>query len=253
MTLTQSIALNWSGDGSAGINGSASASGDGVISNDVGLINGSKVVTVGIRSAGLGLLYLKATVAATLTFRDAGGTSVGAVTLVANTPYMWFNGLGTIPISADVATINCAATAEGTCYIRGIQDSTPATATAALTGTITSAVESDIVGGGKTIILTLTGATWVPSGAAFNAQRQAILNGLDSAQSEAAGWDAQLPSVPVTAVARTSDTVVTITLPALGSYSVTADETVTATIPTPATSADQAIVASPTFTITANS
>lgn len=253
MTLTQSIALNWSGDGSAGINGSVSGTGDGVIANDIGLINGSQAVPVGIRAGGLNLLYLKSDIACTVTFRDAGGGSVGAVTLVAAKPYIWHSGQGTIPISDDVATISATAAATGTLQLRGVQDSTPAIATAALTGTITSAVESDIVGGGKTIILTLTGATWQPAGAAFNNQRQAILNGLDSAQSEAAGWDAQLPTIAVSTVVRTSNSVVTITLPALGSYSVTANETITATIPASATTADQTIVASPTFTITANS
>ena len=64
---------------------------------------------------------------------------------------------------------------------------------ATLTGTITaSVVESDIVTGGKTIILTLTGDTWVAAGAAFNAQRQNIINGIDSAQAEATGWDAEV-------------------------------------------------------------
>ncbi len=38
----------------------------------------------------------------------------------------------------------------------------PAVVTVALTGTVTSSItESDIVTGGKTIILTVTGTTWV--------------------------------------------------------------------------------------------
>lgn len=55
-----------------------------------------------------------------------------------------------------------------------------APASAALTGTVTATIdESDIVTGGNTIILTLTGDTWVASGAAFEAQRQAIIDGLN--------------------------------------------------------------------------
>lgn len=123
-------------------------------------------------------------------------------------------------------------------------------ATAALTGTITTANEDDIRAGGKTIILTLTDDTWVASGATFNAQRQNIINGIDSAQSEATGWDAVVKAgLAVTDVARTSDTVVTITLPAFASYNITVSETVTATIPATALTAAEAIVASPTFSV----
>jgi hypothetical protein len=124
-------------------------------------------------------------------------------------------------------------------------------ASIALTGTITTAVESDIVTGGKTIILTITGDTWVTAGATFDAQRQNIINGLDSAQSEAGGWDAVVKAtMAVTAVVRTSDTVVTITLPAFATYAITANETITATVPSTALTGATQIVASPTFTIT---
>lgn len=123
--------------------------------------------------------------------------------------------------------------------------------TAALSGTITSATEQDIVDGGKTIVLTLTNDTFVASGATFNAQRQAIIDGLTSAQSEANGWNNVVKAgLAVTAVVRTSDTVVTITLPAFASYSVTANETITATLPAAALTLAAPIVAAPTFTIT---
>lgn len=124
---------------------------------------------------------------------------------------------------------------------------------AALTGTITSsATETDIVNGGKTIILTLTGDTWVASGATFDGQRQNIIDGIDSAQSEATGWDAEVKAnMAVTEVVRTSDTVVTITLAAQAAYNITATETITATIPATALTGNAALVASPTFTITA--
>jgi len=122
--------------------------------------------------------------------------------------------------------------------------------TAALTGTITSStLESDIVTGGKTIILTLTNAKWIASGS-FNAQRQNIINGLDSGGVEAGGWDAVVKATQgVSGVVRTSDTVVTITLDNFASYSITADETITATIPYSALENAMGIVASPTFTV----
>lgn len=121
----------------------------------------------------------------------------------------------------------------------------------ALTGTVTTATEADIVTGGKTIILTVSSDTWVTAGATFDAQRQNIINGIDSAQSEAHGWDAEVKAkIAVTDVVRTSATVVTITLDAEASYDITATETITATIPATALTGGNALVASPTFTIT---
>lgn len=125
-------------------------------------------------------------------------------------------------------------------------------ATAAVTGTITpSSTEADIVAGGKTIIITLTGDTWVASGATFDAQRQNIINGLDAASSPAGGWNNEVQAnANVTDVVRTSDTVVTITLEAFGSYDISSTETITVTVPSTAVSLGAAITASPTFTIT---
>jgi hypothetical protein len=125
--------------------------------------------------------------------------------------------------------------------------------TVALTGTVSdNATEAEIVAGGETAILTLTDDTWVASGATFNAERQAIIDGFDSAQAEAAGWNAEVRDKEgVTAVVRTSDTVVTVTFSAAGAYSITASETITVTVPASAlvTSADP-IVANITFTVT---
>ena len=122
---------------------------------------------------------------------------------------------------------------------------------AALTGTATASItETDVVTGSKTVILTLTGDTWVTTGATFDAQRQNIINGIDSAQAEATGWDAEVKAKEVVgAVVRTSDTVVTITLTAQAGYNITATETITATIPATALTGAAALVASPTFTV----
>lgn len=126
-------------------------------------------------------------------------------------------------------------------------------ATAALTGTITSATEADIVTGGKTIILTLTGDTWLAAGAlSFDLQRANIIAGLTSAGSELFGWN-NVPkaSQSVGGVVRTSNTVVTITMDAFATYNITSSETITVTIPGSALTAGAAIVAAPTFTISA--
>jgi hypothetical protein len=123
----------------------------------------------------------------------------------------------------------------------------------ALTGTIIGANENDIVAGGKTIILTITtGDSWVAAGGTFDAQRQNIINGLDSAQAEANGWDAVVKAtLGVAAVVRTSATVVTITLTAFATYNITASETITATVPATALTLNAAVVAAPTFSVAA--
>ena len=123
---------------------------------------------------------------------------------------------------------------------------------ATVSGTaIASITEADVVAGGKTIIITLTGDTWIAAGAAsFDLQRANILQGLDSAQGEALGWNLQVRDLEVvTAVVRTSDTVVTITLSAAALYDITAQETITVTVPSTAVVSGQSIVAAPTFTV----
>ena len=123
---------------------------------------------------------------------------------------------------------------------------------AALTGTITAGVtEADIVTGGKTLIITLTGDTWIAAGpGSFDLQRDEILAGIDSAQAEATGWDA-VPKAnqSLGGVVRTSDTVVTITWDAFATYNITAQETITVTVPSTAVVGTAAIIATPTFTV----
>ena len=122
---------------------------------------------------------------------------------------------------------------------------------AALTGTALAGItEADIVAGGKTIIITLTSDTWVAAGATFDAQRQNIINGIDSAQSEATGWDLVPKALQgVAGVVRTSNTIVTVTLDAFPTYNITAPETITATIPATAVVSGQSTVATPTMGI----
>lgn len=122
------------------------------------------------------------------------------------------------------------------------------------TGTaVATMTEVEAVAGGETIILTLSQGKWAKSGAVFDAARQAIIDGLDSAQSEAAGWNVEVRDNEVVgAVVRTSDTVVTITLTAAGSYAITATETITITVPAAAMEGQlQDVAATATFTVTA--
>lgn len=125
---------------------------------------------------------------------------------------------------------------------------------AAVTGTATATItEADVVAGGKTIIITLTNATWKAAGTGpigSIADTQAIIDGIDSAQSEAGGWDAVVkPGIEVTDVVRTSATVATITLDAEATYDITATETITVTVPTAALATGVGVIASPTFTV----
>lgn len=125
-------------------------------------------------------------------------------------------------------------------------------ASAAISGTITTGVnETDIVNGGKTLIITLTGDTWIAAGAlSFDLQRDEIIAGCDSAQSEATGWDlVPKASQSLGGVVRTSDTVVTITWDAFATYNITAQETITVTVPGTALTGGVSLVATPTFTI----
>jgi len=128
------------------------------------------------------------------------------------------------------------------------------TVLAAITGTATASItEADLVVGGRTVIITLTNETWATAGASFDAQRQAIINGLDSAQAEATGWNTVIRDAEVVgAVIRTSDTVVTITLSAAASYDITAAETITVTVPSSALVTSLVdVTGTPTFTVSA--
>jgi len=121
-----------------------------------------------------------------------------------------------------------------------------------LSGTLTQSADQDgIVSGGYTLILTAAGTTWIPTIGADNSYTTGLLAGIVSAQSETYGWD-NVVSAGLTYehVTRTSDTVVTITLPAFANYAITANETLTATIPADnLENATEALVASNTVQI----
>jgi hypothetical protein len=126
-----------------------------------------------------------------------------------------------------------------------ITNSTP---TAAITGTIQSGAasdETDIVSGGSTIVVTLTGDTWVVSdgtdGTNANdyliATADAILDGIghvsgdDDVADIIAAAKADVTNTDNDSVIRTSATVLTITLPAVSGYAIGADEVISLTVP----------------------
>ena len=92
-------------------------------------------------------------------------------------------------------------------------------------------VEADWVTGAVPIIITLTNGVWV-DGDDFDDARQDIIDGLDGSVAAGTGFDEKVRALlDVDDVVRTSDTVVTITTDPAPEYAITADETVTVTVP----------------------
>jgi len=128
---------------------------------------------------------------------------------------------------------------------------------AALTGTAVDGgvLESEIVTGGETIIITLTDDTWIAAGTGpigTTANTQALIDGIDGDVVGGTGWDAKVKStlVPADDVVRTSDTVCTVTLNAAADYAISSDETITVTIPAEVLTGGGEIVADSTFVVT---
>ncbi len=92
-------------------------------------------------------------------------------------------------------------------------------------------------------------AATVDSATGFNNTRRAILNRIVAIQNEATGFNALKGSIPLSAVERTSDTVVTVTLPALSTFDISSPEEWVVTVPGHATAGGADIVATPTVTI----
>lgn len=105
--------------------------------------------------------------------------------------------------------------------------------TAVTTGTAEpSLTESEVVAGGETIIITITGDTFVAAGAVFDATREYFFSFLDSDVGGTNGWNQLIrDNGNVTDVVRTSDTVVTITLSAYAAFTITVDNNISVTVP----------------------
>jgi len=124
----------------------------------------------------------------------------------------------------------------------------------ALTGTAIAGgvLESEIVTGSETVIITLTGDTWAATIAADNAITTAFLAAILGDLADAAGWNAQMALVHGD-LARTSATILTLTLPATAGYSITTgNETVTVPVQSDAV-AGGIVPVSKTFVITEGS
>ncbi len=131
----------------------------------------------------------------------------------------------------------------------------PGGVTCALSGTaLTDTIdEEDVVAGGKTIILTLTGDTFVTG----TASEDGIAGGTDSnIFTTGVNWDGLVKNdldntdVVLSTTTVTNDTA-TITLPPYGTYVTENQETITVTIPAASLTGGVEIIASPTFTVDA--
>ena len=133
-----------------------------------------------------------------------------------------------------------------------LEETTPAGPTVTVGGDFSGgATEASIKAGAQDLTLTLTNDTWAATAGDDNAITSAIIQGLDSAQSEAAGWNATIRDViDHTAVVRTSATVLTITIPQTAGYQITANETITVTVPASALVTSGSDVAASPFDIT---
>jgi len=127
------------------------------------------------------------------------------------------------------------------------------TPTVAASGTLTaSSTGSDVVAGGKTLILTLTNDIWATDVASNKTKREALLGGITASGTEAAQWTKVITALKANSapVLRNSDTVVTITLPAVTGYSITSAQVVSVTVPkTVLTVASTNVTLTPAFTI----
>ena len=117
----------------------------------------------------------------------------------------------------------------------------------AITGGMT---EEMMVNGGETVIITLSGDTWALTLGDNNATTTAFLAAITGDDAGSNGFDAEVALVHGNLV-RTSNTIMTLTIPAGASYAVATDETIT--VAPPASSVDDGIApATSTFDVTAN-
>jgi hypothetical protein len=145
-----------------------------------------------------------------------------------------YNISGTQTITLDTAALTSLVTVDG--MLKNSQPSftiTPSDTTAQLSGTALSAAESDIKAGGKTLVITLTDNQWADDIVSNKAKRDALFDGI-TARNEQAEWAKvtnALKAAGSTALALSGgNKTLTITLPAVTNYNISANQTVNITI-----------------------
>ena len=96
----------------------------------------------------------------------------------------------------------------------------------------------------------------LPAVPSYNPTQDETIRAIIPLTAAGAGWNQAVgPAIPVANVVRTSDSVVTISLPSVAGYAIVADEEVSATVPGAAFTPDNSdfsgdpVLASPTFTV----
>ncbi|WP_088189434.1 hypothetical protein [Desulfosporosinus sp. FKA] len=102
--------------------------------------------------------------------------------------------------------------------------------TATVSGTITTASESDIVTGGKTMVITLNNDIWAPDIVSNSAKLNSLIAGLTTTTDNLVWQNDVVPALNSSNVVRTSDKVLTITLPSIANYTISQDQTINVTI-----------------------
>jgi hypothetical protein len=179
---------------------------------------------------GTGGTFARSGITVTASKASGGGTLGGTLTAVTNA-----SGVATFTnlklTGSGAHTLQFTATGYTSVTSQTITVTSPVAV--ALTGTIFgSTTEQNIVTGGLTVIATISNGTWGATVGQNNQITTDLLAGLDSAQSEAHGWDAEVkPALTYAMLTRNSSTQITLVLPARSAYDITVSETVTWTIP----------------------
>ena len=124
---------------------------------------------------------------------------------------------------------------------------------ATLTGLLSDGVsEHDLSSKWQDVGINLLGDTFV-TGTTFNDAKQALIDGMDSANSETLGWNATVrDQLSVASITRVSDTRVTIQMQAFSGFAIDSSETITFTLPASILASASGLVATPTFSVTAS-
>lgn len=160
-----------------------------------------------------------------------------------------FNLSSELTISPSIPSSDVAISTSSTSLIltSGVLESIPSSSyfsispvsnqTATITGTINSASESDMVTGGKTLVITLSNDVWAPDIVSNSNKLKALIeNGLTSTTTATdpaniLSYLRQAIENNPSSVVRTGDKILTITLPPIANYHLDQDQTINVNIP----------------------
>lgn len=120
-----------------------------------------------------------------------------------------------------------------------------------LNGTVKTASEPDIVAGSKTLVITLQNDIWAQDAVSNSTKLNALIDNIKTTSVTTwANVQTALKANPSNVV-RTSDTVLTITLPPVSTYTIDTDQTIYVSIPSNSTSTSTQPIYAGSFTVKA--